>query len=432
MGPLCPYSNQHQLHKMAPQHASSQKNRKEASGVPTELLACESSCMSVFADRPNDADIKGLYIDGDKSEVEERSHRILFPVVAELVRRYKEHGELEKKDEFRLACAVCPDVVQFRGWVPLLIHAQKFWKSFRHQHRGYYKALKEVFRIEEFEPLQPEPLPFPPVLLVENAGLNFDGSLRRWRGLQGEEVPENIRDIEIEEVLAVYKKGDQDVRGVLVFPSSEVGFVDANKLNHVLETCPNLNEWIKFRIAEGGDPENYGCSSKSCTSTGSLGEGSVETQRTKLNQEKDKFQTTSAKNLHDNYGEHRPLGKRASLTELKSMDMADSIMEKWSESFARSKGCCAFSHLWPFRKSQKLREMDAKFQEDLQRFKFQGVASNDVLRAQLEAIEKQLCKERLLWLKEINEVREQIKTSEKELARKEFNQVLFVYICRSL
>jgi hypothetical protein len=41
-------------------------------------------------------------------------------------------------------CAVCLDEKKFKGWDALLIHAQNYSKHHIHEHRGYFRAIKEA------------------------------------------------------------------------------------------------------------------------------------------------------------------------------------------------------------------------------------------------------------------------------------------------
>jgi len=42
------------------------------------------------------------------------------------------------------SCAVCLDEKKFKGWDALLIHAENYSKHHVHEHRGYFRAIKEA------------------------------------------------------------------------------------------------------------------------------------------------------------------------------------------------------------------------------------------------------------------------------------------------
>ncbi|MCO5564268.1 hypothetical protein L7F22_017927 [Adiantum nelumboides] len=379
-----------------------------------------SSITAVFESRPDETLLSAellstLYCpDCSDKGVEERAHRILLPLVQAQVGLFKENPHLEASGEFRIACAVCPQQTLFRGWSALHIHAQKFWKCFPHQHQGYSKALTEVLQAEKVGSLavaaNTDGLAWPPILLVDNGTgkTTFDGSLRRWRGLQGMDVPCTLNDMELEEVLAIYKKRKGDDRDVVVYPASEIGLLDADKLTDVLDQNPLLAGCLKVRVSKDeahlkNSPKEHSCAED--------GHGMHQPCRIE-NEEKNAVRTEF------NYEKHHPLGMWATLKEIRDSGRVDAILGKWAKGLAIGKEHL-FAYKWPFQKSKKLRDMDAKFQESLSKRHKSGAAGSEKLKLQLDEIDKQLRKERLLWLKEISGVREQFEELEKDIANEE-------------
>lgn len=56
---------------------------------------------------------------------------------------------LKGANQEEMVCAVCPTPRRFKGWGALLIHAERYVKEKARQHRGYFRALKQVLQEEE-------------------------------------------------------------------------------------------------------------------------------------------------------------------------------------------------------------------------------------------------------------------------------------------
>ena len=67
----------------------------------------------------------------------------------------------------------------------------------------------------------------------------------------------------------------------------------------------------------------------------------------------------------------------------------------------------------------QLKEMEVRFQKNLNKYRGLGASGNEKLKTQLNEIENQLKKERLLWLKDITGVREQFSGLEKDIRNEE-------------
>eukprot|EP01018_Ginkgo_biloba_P027547 Gb_01004 [translate_table: standard] len=374
----------------------------------------EENVKTIFKNKP-EADLSLLYARGSDKEIQERTYRILLPLLRKLVALYKKHAHLDKSGDLQMACAVCTELTHFRGWEALFLHTKEYWKSCLHQHKGYYRALSDAFRAENFWPKPSEPISWPPVLLVENSGVNFDGSLRKWRGLNGEEVPLTIKDLQIEEIIAVYNQAGKNEKSVVVYPVSQVGRVDAVGLNKILENGGSTDKGVSsIRLPNGDKPIANGkleqCMNLRLSNGDKLRRRSTIALEDIANLKKaaeeevdsdESDQSTCSSESENDYEDNHPLTKRASL------ERAVKLLEKFSESFQGSKDLCAFPHSLPFRKSKMLQEMDAKFQEDLKVSGAKGAAVNPEIRAQLEKIDQQLHKEKLQWLKDIHGIREQ-------------------------
>ncbi|KAI5064318.1 hypothetical protein GOP47_0020988 [Adiantum capillus-veneris] len=397
------------------------------SGAHIKSADASSSVAAVFESRPDETLLSAellstLYSpDCSDKEAEDRAHRILLPLVKAQVSLFKENPHLETIREFRIACAVCPQQTLFRGWSALHIHAQKYWKCFPNQHQGYSKALSEVLQAEKVGSLAAaattDGLAWPPVLLVDNGAgkTTFDGALRRSKGLQGMDVPCTLNDMELEEVLAVYKKRKGDDRDVVVYPASEIGLLDADKLTDALDQNPHLAGCLKVRVSK--DEAQLKSSLKEHLYADDDGHETY--RREKENDDK----ASGAVHSEFDYEKHRPMGTWATLKEIRDSGRVGLILGKWAKGFAKGKEH-SLAYKWPFQKSRKLREMDEKFQESLRRHHAAGAAGSEKLKLQLDEIEKQLRKERLLWLKEISGVREQFEDVEKDIANDEAHKDL--------
>ncbi|KAH7437974.1 hypothetical protein KP509_05G099000 [Ceratopteris richardii] len=383
---------------------------------------------AVFESRPDEDLLTPELLDSLYSpdctpeEAEARAYRMLLPVVKAQVELFKENPQLEPNSEFRIACAVCPQKNIFRGWSALHIHAQKYWKCFPHQHHGYSKALTEVLQSQRVGPLAAaaitDALTWPPVLLVDNGGgkTTFDGKLRRWKGLQGVDVPHTLNDMELEEVLAVYKKRKGDERDVIVYPASEIGLLDADELTDLIDNDPRLAGCLKVRVSKDeAQPKR---------SSQGHSNARIEHERCGIHRrETEKSEESHAVDSEFDYEKHRPLGTWATLKEIRECGKVDLIIGKWAKGLA-GKNHPSFTYNWPFEKSQKLKDMDAKFQESLRKYYRCGAAGKEKLKLQLDEIEKQLKRERLLWLKEISGVQEQFKDLEREIISEEAHKDL--------
>ena len=159
-------------------------------------------------------------------------------------------------------CAVCRNPRKFKGWDALLIHAQKYSKQMRWQHRGYFRALQEaLFDKKVADQVQaasanrtssPPPSPGkscgkpcadithkmdekhlkqsavkpnwrPDILIVENEEFNEVGHILKKQ--QEQDHQQGGQKPQLQEILAVYTHGDGDdeQRHVFVFPASKVG-----------------------------------------------------------------------------------------------------------------------------------------------------------------------------------------------------------------
>ncbi|KAJ7295615.1 hypothetical protein O6H91_14G032600 [Diphasiastrum complanatum] len=335
----------------------------------------------------------------NSSIAEEKSYRTLMPVARKLVALYKEQRQLEEQKKPRIPCVLCKGDVFFRGWPAFMIHQEKYWKTYPHHHRGYFRALKEVRIAEGLEPDPAKQQIWPPVLIVDNSGPTFDGSLRRWRGLQGEDIPANLKDLKLEEVLAVYSQGNNpDEKSVIVFPPSEVGMIDARQLDLQLKRCEQVKvDWI--RLPEKRSPEPASDTSNPVDNQCIL-------------EDPNRFECKE----DDAYDDDYPASCSSEcLAEYLDAKRAKKLMDRWSQSFQESNKLVGFTLPRPFRKSTELREMDSKFLRELKDLESRSPKNKQYIRIQLEEIEKRLKKERLAWLKEIDDVEEQLSITSLDL-----------------
>eukprot|EP00246_Nothoceros_aenigmaticus_P014751 TRINITY_DN5815_c0_g1_i1.p1 TRINITY_DN5815_c0_g1~~TRINITY_DN5815_c0_g1_i1.p1 ORF type:complete len:302 (-),score=65.28 TRINITY_DN5815_c0_g1_i1:148-951(-) len=131
-----------------------------------------------------------------------------------------------------------PEPKRFKGWKERIVHAEKVNHSKHESHHGYYRELyyalkadqpgsherKAVYGDSVEDGEVAASFLWPPVLLVNNAGVHKIAE-------SGPEVRGKLK-----EVRAVYD-GKQDTANMVVYPATEVGFVNAKLLGKKLISC---------------------------------------------------------------------------------------------------------------------------------------------------------------------------------------------------
>lgn len=151
--------------------------------------------------------------------------------------------DLSHKEDTNLIASL-PEPHRFEGWRERMAHAEKVNRSSHEPQHGYYRELYHAFKAHqpgsrEWKAVygRDDELPhaerevegsssflWPPVLLVNNAGTHRDTQ-------GGTDVTGKLK-----EVRAVYD-GKQDSSNMVVYPATEVGFVDAKLLGRKLRAC---------------------------------------------------------------------------------------------------------------------------------------------------------------------------------------------------
>lgn len=128
-----------------------------------------------------------------------------------------------------------------QGWEALLIHAAKFQKGNNHQHRGYYRAVREALERSTDENLPIFDIDMAPTSPKHVAYRDAQG---RWQQpvvlADKDKSGRPARDPQLQEVLAVYSTGRSNAKKkVVVVPASEVGYIDRDMLDDKSVTSPS-------------------------------------------------------------------------------------------------------------------------------------------------------------------------------------------------
>ncbi|KAG0578720.1 hypothetical protein KC19_4G045000 [Ceratodon purpureus] len=335
-------------------------------------------------------------------------------------------------------CAVCRNPRKFKGWDALLIHAQKYSKQMPWQHRGYHRALQEALferKVADHkqaasadEASTPSSAPGkscgkpcadithkmdaehlkqtavknanwrPDILIVENEEFNEVGYiLKKQQELdqqQGGQKPQ------LREILAVYTNGDgnDEQRHVFVFPASKVGYVGETEVNSFRQSDAPKKENLSWQLEETHAAEmevsdvprisSEMVSSSNCmTSDVARCESLKEALGLQLTL--DDPDDTPGKKLFD----------------LEQIHRASSVVDRWTENFKSSEK--RFEMQRVFRDSPELVAIDEGFRADLKRIRTYSPGCKRKIKEHMSEIEDRFREDHLMWLQQVEEVREQ-------------------------
>ncbi|CAK9274455.1 unnamed protein product [Sphagnum jensenii] len=274
--------------------------------------------------------------------IEDVTYRRLLPVVKKELMESQKWFQSHCKG-FQIedhGCAVCLDEKKFKGWDALLIHAENYSKHHVHEHRGYFRAMKEALpddgkqapssKAARAREGQGGPTKWPNILIVENDKLSQMEQIMGGNKTTNNRPPtsrlkENSSSKEepqLKEILAVYSDGDK--KNIFVFPANEVGYIGKSELH---------NRYGHATNSQGGkrDANCKGFKSSLCESNEPKLDSFSQTKHPlnirgfwKAWKDKHGLQLLPEEKVHDHHGE---------LFDPTRFNRVSNLVNKWSEQF---------------------------------------------------------------------------------------------------
>ncbi|BBN00708.1 hypothetical protein MPTK1_2g01380 [Marchantia polymorpha subsp. ruderalis] len=368
-------------------------------------------------------------------------------------------------------CHICPGDKHFRGWEALLIHAAKFQKEKTRKHRGYYRAIRDALlqSTDDQIPLpdirQGPTSPLarlkrsskgrwaPPVVIVddkedeggeeeaedEEVAPREKNGKDRDRGGRAKGCPiRPSKDPQLEEVLAVYSTGrNHQKKKVVVIPASQVGFIEAGLLKK--SSCGRRStqsaehdaisdimegRWPGAKIKKYTGADHGTCSVASSTSTAlCTTDGNRALQLGRPTSPKDRMQTLLSDSEQDKLeGEELRLKKpleqnRHIFDEQQFDDKVQILVSRWRGGFKDSKvrkdddRYLEFADARPLLPAKRLPksaiEKNERFKDDVEKYALLNPSCRKQVSRQITVLEDELRRDKLVWLQEVEAVREQ-------------------------
>ncbi|KAG0560268.1 hypothetical protein M758_10G162200 [Ceratodon purpureus] len=385
--------------------------------------------------------------------VEDSVYRQMLPVVKRelehkrdvdmaLVRRGVKRVNAPEKED--VVCAVCRTPKTFKGFDALLIHAERFMKENARQHRGYFRALKEALQDEDdlesgkkchrdFRPKDVvEAAPAccsasspgqaailagetgklaswkPNILLVQDEKLNeVERIICPWPshressdGRHACTILDRTQKPRLKEILAVYSSGKDDKRNVFVFPAAEVGYIDGKELTLA---CQKEHKVLEYNCDDHRNLDLRSTNKTTMVSASSMA-------------------ANGWRSMKERHGlkllpESEVYGRRGELFDNGKFDRINKIMTRWANNFKTLNR--NFEVQRSFRDGRRMYELDRVWQDDLKRIESYAPATKKKVRTQMSAIESELKKEQLVWLQEVEDVREQFQRMADSMKKEE-------------
>ncbi|KAL2643623.1 hypothetical protein R1flu_011210 [Riccia fluitans] len=348
-------------------------------------------------------------------------------------------------------CHICSFDRRFRGWEALLIHAAKYQKDKTRQHRGYYRALRQALlqSTDEQLPLPDihqgpsSPLPSKkrastcrwasPVKLTndgdEKAVEKEDTCISPQKKKSKDRAKGLTRNPHLGEVLAVYSTGrSHQKRKVVFIPASQFGPLEKRILKKASETTetesidqnPNFNDirdhCPECKIEKYADGDTL-CSVPSCmtTTTPCTSNGSKAMQFGRPSSSKDHLAETEQEKLQsEELKLRKPLEEHRHIFDEEQFDdKVQNLVNKWK---GRFKDSVMFNeHISSLKPGVDDKtflpkmdpEKDEKFKSEVENLN--SSCKNQVKR-QISVLQDELQKDKLVWLQEVEAVREQFQS----------------------
>ncbi|CAM6129309.1 unnamed protein product [Calypogeia fissa] len=336
-----------------------------------------------------------------------------------------------------IQCAICPDEKRFKGWEALLIHAAKFQKGNNHQHRGYYRAVREALEKntnEELPLLDIDPAPTSP------KNIAYKDSQGRWQQpvviVDKDKFRAPSKDPQLQEVLAVYSTGPSKAKKkVVVIPASEVGYINNELLGKQSTSPPSDKPEDRARVQfmesrwPGAKVCKYESEKEGEETSGNEQEGkypswnllsrTLQLGRPRSPREKAYNSIADAERALSSREElrlNKPLEENRHIFDERQFDSkVNALVKRWKSNF---KGFDPDKRgpLMPAEREKRYfmarapikgMERDEKFKDEVDQYALLNPSCRNQVKKQLSVLEEHLRKDRLLWLQEVETVRQQ-------------------------